>query len=166
MQINYRAAITLLISLSLLGGAFYWGYATSSNKWSEKWLKRDADDLQASLNFAAEQSRIERERNNRVEQIQKDAENESNRLNADLVRSRAESGRLQQSIRTAIGQLRSGTDTAVTGSGKNARAVGVLLSDLYAEINHRSNELAGEADRYYLAGLTCNRQWEAVRGAK
>lgn len=162
----YKNIILAILSLALLGGVFYWGYSTSNDKWSTKWLQRNADDLQADLNFAADQGRIEKERQRHVDEIQKNAEMENRRLAANAARARAESDRLQRSIETAIQQLRSSNDTAIIGSGQNAGAVGVLLSELYGEINRRSNELAGEADAYYLAGLTCNREWEAVRGVK
>lgn len=162
----YKNVIILAISLALLGGVFYWGYSTSNKSWSAKWLQRNADDLQADLNFAREQGRIEKERLARVDEIQKNAAGEKARLAADLARARTESGRLQQSIKAALEQLGRGNDTAVIGSGQNAGAVGLLLADLYAKINQRSTELAGEADAYYLAGQTCNRQYDAVRAVK
>jgi len=162
----YKNVILLILSLALLGGAFYWGYSTSDNKWSLRWTKRNADDLQADLNFTLDQRRIELERQHHVNEIQKNAEAESARLAADLARSRAESGRLQRSINAALDQLRDGNTTRVIGSGQDASKVGVLLAELYAEINKRSTELAGEADAYYLAGQTCNREWDAVMGVK
>lgn len=162
----YKNIILAILSLALLGGVFYWGYSISNDKWSAKWIQRNADDLQADLNFAADQGRIEKERQRHVDEIQKNAEMENARLAAAAARSRAESVRLQQSIKAALEQLGSGNNTAIVGSGQNAGAVGVLLAELYGAINQRSTELAGEADAYYLAGLTCNRQWEAVRGVK
>ena len=162
----YKNIILAVICLALLGGAFYWGYSTSNKSWSLKWTQRNAKDLQADLNFTLDQRRIELERQNHVNEIQKNAEAESARLAADLARSRAESGRMQRSINAALDQLRDGNTTRVIGSGPDSSKVGILLAELYAEINKRSTELAGEADAYYLAGQTCNREWDAVRGVK
>lgn len=162
----YKNVILLVISLALLGGVFYWGYSTSNKSWSAKWMQRNADDLQADLNFAREQGRIEKERLARVDEIQKNAEMENSRLAANAARARAESDRLQQSIKAALEQLGRGNNTAIIGSGQNAGKVGVLLAELYGKINQRSTELAGEADAYFNAGQTCNLEWEAVRGVK
>lgn len=162
----YKNIILAAICLALLGGVFYWGYSTSNKSWSVKWLQRNADDLQADLNFSLEQSKIERERQKRVDEIQKNAEVENRRLAANAARARAESDRLQQSIKAAIEQLESGNNSTIIGSGQNAGKVGLLLAELYGKINQRSTELAREADAYFNAGQTCNLEWEAVRGVK
>jgi len=162
----YKNIILAAICLALLGGVFYWGYSTSDKSWSVKWLQRNADDLQADLNFSLEQSKIEKERQRRVDEIQKNAEVENARLAANAARARAESERLQQSIEAALQQLDSGNNSTIIGSGQNAGKVGVLLAELYRKINQRSTELAGEADAYFNAGQTCNLEWEAVRGVK
>lgn len=159
----YKVAIILAISLALLGGVFYWGYSTSSSKWALKWSQRDAADLAAAKKFTDEQRRIELKRIADADELQKNAESEKNRLAALLATSRGNAGRLQRSLEDALDVLRSGSNSPLNTSSPDAGKVGLLLADLYREINQRSTELAGEADAYYNAGLTCNKQWETLR---
>ena len=160
----YKTALALILSLALLGGVFYWGYSTSSDKWSAKWVNRDKADLAAAKKFTDEQRRIELQRIHDAEQLQKDAEDEKRRLAAAAAAADSSRRRLQQSIEGAIAILRGGGNPTLNTSSPDASKVGSLLADLYREINEQYGAMAVEADGYYTAGLTCNKQWDKLRG--
>lgn len=159
----YKTAIALILSLALLGGVFYWGYSTSSTKWSAKWEKRNAEDLAKAKQFTDDQRKIELQRIHDAEQLQKDAESEKRRLAAAAAAADSSRRRLQQSIEGAISILRSGGNPTLNTSSPDASKVGSLLAELYREINEQYGAMAIEADGYYTAGLTCNKQWDKLR---
>jgi len=135
-------------------------------RWERRWNQRDIKDQQALIDFTAEQRRIELKRQADAEQIQKDAQKEIDRMAALRAAADRNSERLQQGIANAIAQLqreRGEYSGAGTGSPTGA-STGNMLTQLYREIDATAGELAAEADRARRAGLTCERQYDAIRG--
>ncbi|QGJ86762.1 endopeptidase [Enterobacter phage ATCEA85] len=75
------------------------------------------------------------------------------------------------SARNAADRLRRELDRATTIAKQHAAAVGVssdsgtladLLADLFDQSVQAGNELAAEADRYYIAGERCNIQYNRL----
>lgn len=54
--------------------------------------------------------------------------------------------------------------TGVKSSGDSARKAVGLLAELLREIQDAYRTTAAEADRYYLAGMTCQQQYNSLRG--
>lgn len=56
--------------------------------------------------------------------------------------------------------------TGTQSSGKTTREVVVMLTQLLDESNDAYRRTAEEADRYYSAGLTCERQYDSLSNKK
>lgn len=156
-------AVMLLI-VAVAAGGFVWGSSSKNDEWQLKWVARDASDLQADLEFTAQQRRIELKRQGEMDAIQKKAAADlaTARSNTDLARS--ESGRLQRGITVALEQLRqSGSGTGVAAGSSSGGKTGLLLAELYREIDEAATRYAEEADLAHAAGLRCEAAWDALR---
>lgn len=154
----------LLVLAAIVAVGFVWGSNNKNDEWQLKWTARDASDIQADLAFTAEQRRIELRRQGEMDAIQKKAavDMANARANTDL--ARAESGRLQLGIAAAIEQLRqSGSGTGVATVSSSGGKAGLLLAQLYREIDEAATRYAEEADRAHAAGLRCEAAWDALR---
>ncbi len=153
--------------VALAAGCFFWGSAMKDNQWQAKWAARDASDLAASLDFTTQQRRIELERQGELDAIQKKADADLAVAAANTDRARIESDRLREGVEKALEQLRGGGQlTGTAASSKTRDATGVLLAQLYREIDTAATEYAGEADRARAAGLRCEAAWDAVRNRR
>ena len=132
-------------------------------RWQARWDQRDLNDQKALTAYQAQKAATERARQDEIDRIQEDAQNEINRLAALRAAADRSSERLQQSISATIARLRAGQAASTTGSGQAGDSAGLLLTQLYAEIDRAAGEYAAEADRARAAGLTCERAWDAMR---
>lgn len=135
-------------------------------RWQERWDKRNLADVKAKADFDNQKRDYERRRQDEVNQIQKDAQNEVARLAALRAAADRNSDRLQQQISAAITRLRAGqpaTDAAGRQAGDSA---GLLLTQLYREIDATAGRMAAEADRARAAGLTCEAVFDSMRKPK
>lgn len=69
-------------------------------------------------------------------------------------------------LRTELGRIRQLANhyTGSQSSGNSAREAVVLLAELLNESQDAYRRTAAEADRYYLAGMTCQLQYNSLRG--
>lgn len=101
----------------------------------------------------AEKQKIQADAQQRVDVARRDAvdaESSANRLRGELNRIR----------QLAIGY------TGPQSSGKTAREVIIMLGGMLEESNDAYRRTAEEADGYYNAGLTCERQYDSLRNKK
>lgn len=156
-----------IIALAVLAGVFVAGYQVSSHSWQAKWSARDAADSESARVFNDEQRRIEQQRQGAIDAIQRDADAATAKAKNDAARAAAESERLRGGISDAIARLRSGGgDTGAAASSTARDRTGILLAELFREIDTAAGEYAAEADRRGRAGLMCERAWDAMRGGK
>lgn len=143
------------------------GYGIADRSWQEKWEQRDKADAVAKLAFTQEQRRIELTRQAEINNIQREADEENRKADAQLAIAERAADRLQSGIQNAIAQLqqRRGSDTGTTSNGKAGRNSGDLLAQLYREIDSTVGELAAEADRRGRVALTCERSYDAIRNS-
>ncbi len=163
------AGLALLVSaLAWLNVRYFINPAVNAEtaRWKSRWDQRDRADLQAD--YAAQQAReaTQRENQNAIDQIQKDAQMENDRLNANLRAAGAKSLQLQRGIEAAIASLAGRPDTgAASGRAAGKSATGVL-TELYREIDAAAGHYAAEADRARLAGLTCEAAYNQIRNSR
>ncbi|MGL3999868.1 DUF2514 family protein [Pantoea eucalypti] len=163
----WRPLVALLLvavgSLTLLRV----GYGVADRSWQEKWDQRDKADADAKLAFTQEQRRIELTRQAEIDNIQREADEENRKADAQRLAAERAADRLQSGIQNAIAQLqqRRGDDTGTATSGKTGRNAGDLLAQLYREIDSTAGELAAEADRRGRVALTCERAYDAIRNS-
>ena len=69
-------------------------------------------------------------------------------------------------LRTELARIRQLANhyTGTQSSGNSAREAVVLLAELLNESQDAYRRTAAEADRYYLAGMTCQLQYNSLRG--
>lgn len=160
------AAISAAIFL-----ACFWSYqkgrTTEHNEWSSKWMARDLADAQAAAAFTEQQRRIELQRQGAIDAIQEQAQQDIATAQRHAAVAAAESKRLQDGIADAITRLQANSgNTGATISSKAGTSTSSLLAELFREIDTAAGEYAAEADRARLAGLTCERAYDAVRATQ
>lgn len=143
------------------------GYGIADRSWQEKWDLRDKADVESRLAFTQQQRRDELARQAAIDKIQREADEENRKADAQRVAAERAADRLQSGIQNAIAQLqqRRGSDTGTTSSGKAGRTPGDLLAQLYREIDSTAGDLAAEADRRGRVALTCERSYDAIRNS-
>lgn len=102
----------------------------------------------------------EQRRNAELQKIQADAQQRIEAARNDAVNAAAKSGRLRaetERIRK-LAERYTGTKPASVPT----RKVIVMLTKLLDESNDAYRRTAEEADRYYNAGLTCQKQYESL----
>lgn len=114
--------------------------------------QKDADEKERQRRDA-EKQKIQADAQQRLDAARNDAiaaESSAKRLRGELDRIR------QLAIQY----------TGTQSSGKTTREVVVMLTELLDESNDAYRRTAEEADRYYNAGLTCERQHDSLSNKK
>ncbi|GEM_PF-1048847 len=144
------------------------GQSNANHAWQDKWDKRDKADAESRLVFSQEQRRTELARQAAIDKLQREADEENRKANADRISAQRSADRLQLGIVEAITQLqqRRGGDTGAASSGKVRPVSADLLANLYQEIDATAGELAEEADRRGRIAMTCERAYDAVRNSR
>lgn len=115
---------------------------------------------QAIAEQKATDEQEEQRRNAELQKIQADAQQRIDAARNDAVNAAAKSGRLRaetERIRK-LAERYTGTQPASVPT----RKVIVMLTQLLDESNDAYRRTAEEADRYYNAGLTCQKQYESL----
>ena len=115
---------------------------------------------QAIEDQKAADKKEEQRRNAELQKIQADAQQRIDAARNDAVNAAAKSGRLRaetERIRK-LAERYTGTQPASVPT----RKVIVMLTQLLDESNDAYRRTAEEADRYYNAGLTCQKQYESL----
>lgn len=156
--------VACVAAVGLMAGCFYLGYHSSDKSWQLKWSQRDAADIKAEKEFTEQQRRIELQRQGVIDDIQNEADKQLAAARTNAARADAESERLRAGINSAIARLQSGGHDTGAPSGSPARdRTGLLLTELFREIDVAAGEYAAEADRRGIAGLTCERAYDSMR---
>lgn len=105
----------------------------------------------------------ERRRAIELERVQRDAQNEIERIAADAAVAGSAAVGLQRELATVRRRLAACSST--TTGGATTRNTGVLLTDLLSEMERAGRELAAEADRRGVAGRACEAAYSALRSS-
>lgn len=108
--------------------------------------------------------REEQRRDAEKQKIQADAQQRIDVARRDAVDAESSAKRMRWEL-DRIRQLAS-KYTGTESSGKTAREVIIMLGGMLEESNDAYRRTAEEADRYYNAGLTCQRQYDSLRNKK
>lgn len=164
--IGWRGYAAAALAGALMAGGAAWviqgwrGAAELAAEVAARALERDAQ-AQATI-IAVEAARTEeRRRTAAVENARDDAKKQAAAAAADAVVARDERDRLRAHANT-LARAAAGRDPAVAiGSPAGAAAVDLLAYMLGRAID-RAEALAGIADRARIAGLTCERTYDAL----
>ncbi|NYT76660.1 DUF2514 family protein [Alcaligenaceae bacterium] len=156
--------IAWLVLVAAAAGATWlvqgWRYGTKIATMQADQAKAVAASVQAARDIELQRTAaVENERDHAVEQ------NEA--LAVDLADSAVASNRLRDEIAKLRARNASLLATATSGSQSkpDTDPIGVLAVVL-GELNDRAGHVGEFADRLRIAGLTCERTYDAVRGAK
>ena len=147
-----------LIALVLLGFGVGWNW--NGSLWESRYIALGAAWAEAR-EAAERQARSEEARRAAaVEGIRRDAKNQSEQAQADAAAADATADSLRQQL--AERTRRASADTCSDAGSQAARSTLILYSELLDRADARAGELAAEADRRRVAGLACERQYEAL----
>lgn len=162
---NRKDWIALL--LVFLAG-FATGWAADRYKNALSWSQRDNADLSAETRAWQKKSTTETTLNTKNEEVEKNAQHELESARRDRGLADNAADRLRAEIDGIRGKLRESNaarDTAVDGQRQATARYAVMLADVLERADKRAGELAAVADDNRIRGLTCERQYEALRQA-
>lgn len=126
--------------------------------------RHDAGYAKAVAEQKEADKREEQHRDAEKQKIQADAQQRIDVARRDAVDAEFSAKRMRGEL-DRIRQLAS-QYTGTQPSGKTTREVVVMLTQLLDESNDAYRRTAEEADRYYNAGLTCERQYDSLNNKK
>ncbi|MFP2504621.1 DUF2514 domain-containing protein [Buttiauxella gaviniae] len=172
MKTRYQLLIIAFVfsALGCIGYALHHnGYESgkfdSNRDWKLEWAKRDAKDL-LELAGRQEQERSEEQRHqNQINQVTADAQTQLDKARLDAANAQSAADKLQLTIANIRRQL-AASETSKLSAIANASATransGVLLADVLSKSVERNQQLAATADEWRIAGLACERSYDAV----
>lgn len=176
MKTRYQLLIIAFV-FSALGGIGYAlhhnGYESgkfdSNSDWKVKWAERDGKDL-LELAGRQEQERTEEQRRqNEINQVTADAQTQLDKARLDAANAQSAADKLQLTIANIRRQL-AASETSKLSAIANASATransGVLLADVLSKSVERNQQLAATADEWRIAGLACERSYDAITEVK
>jgi hypothetical protein len=156
------AAVAGLLVGALAGGTGAWWVRGQS-------ADREAAELREGLAVAREAAvsdalRLRQAQERAVEQVQSDAQRTAAAARRDAAAAADLAGRLREHvIRLAIATA---ADPPTAASGTATGGSGLVFADVLGGAEARLRALAGYADQARIAGLTCERAYEAVRATQ
>lgn len=167
-----RSLLCYLLGAALVGSILT-NCATHNRLQAERLAHQTTRAQHAELVSAADRLRAQTEASRRqAEQELRDAQEahaqEVKALHFDLDRARArvavESGRLRDAARAAVEQARAQCAAATAAELRQAASdpIGVL-ADVLGRADERASVLAEIADRRYIAGRACEREYDRAR---
>jgi len=146
-----------IVALALSFGAGVW---TSSMLWQNKWDERDKADLKSQAAREATNRKTELLWSSKIDEAREDAYKKALQNQKDAGAANAASERLYDAARRVV---RTACPSApITGGSPPEGTPVVVLADVLARINETAGELAAAFDQSYLAGITCERSYDAV----
>lgn len=163
---GYAAAVA--VGALAAGGAAWtaqaWRYTAQLSEVRADYAKEQAAQAKATV-VAIEAARDEeRRRIAAVEIARDDAQKQAAAAAADAARARDERDRLRARANTLARAAVAEQPALADGSPSGAAAVD-LLAYMFGRAVDRAEALAGIADRARIAGLTCERTYDEIRGS-
>jgi hypothetical protein len=166
---NWKPIAAFVLAGLLLWGVHHNGYESgkfnANRDWNLKWAKRDAQDL-LELAGRQEQERTEEQRRqNAINQVTADAQTQLDKARLDAANAQSSADKLQLTIANIRRQL-AASETSKLSSAASSSSARATATDMFAQLLIESDRAAGEyaaaADRARIAGLTCERSYDAV----
>ncbi|MFK3794702.1 DUF2514 domain-containing protein [Pseudomonas sp. NPDC088444] len=147
-----------------LSSAYSRGDAAADLRWNAKWSDQQA--LQAkALAAATTANRIEEKRRQlAVNEVASDARQQHAAVAADASSADAAGERVRdQAGKLAAGASCTPGDSGIAERGASATRAAMVLSDLFQRADKRAGELARAYDQARIAGLACERSYQALQ---
>lgn len=150
-----------LIALVLLGFGVGWGWQGA--RWESRYSERETEYAEARAAAERQARSEETRRAAAVEGIRRDAKDQIEQAQADAAAADATADSLRQQLAERTRRATQGAGACPGGSPTTATLL--LYSELLDRADARAGELAAEADRRRVAGLTCERQYDSLQAA-
>lgn len=122
-------------------------------------------DIDNQAREASEKARaIEQQRQRDIDQVRNDAQKQIQVAAADTADAQSAADSLQLEVSKLLASRAALNSRVATGSA-TIRDLTAVLADLRQRADQRAGELAAAADASRIAGMACERSFEAVRGA-
>lgn len=176
MKTRYLILIIAFV-FSALGGIGYAlhhnGYESgkfdSDQAWNIKWAKRDAKDLLELAGRQEQERNEEQRRQNAINQVTADAQTQLDKARLDAANAQSAADKLQLTIANIRRQLAASETSklsAIANASATRASTGLLLADVLSKSVERNQQLAATADEWRIAGLACERSYDAITNTK
>lgn len=160
----WRQLTVALLLLALYTAGYQQGANTSERRWKLRWSERDIAQAQLTATLEANNRAEEQRRYAEMEQVTQHAEQQLAALRDDAAAARTAAERLRHTVaQLQRGRGDTGKDAGSGNAGASGGAGCAVLADVLAESVERNQQLAAEADRRRIAGLACERAFEAMK---
>lgn len=153
----------MLVIAAVLYGAYHHGETVADERWKLKWADQQALQAKGLAAATTENRTEEQRRQTAVNQVGNDARQQQAVATADAVGADAAGKRVREQAGklAAIASCTTGDPGAAQRSETATRAA-MVLSDLFQRADKRAGELAKAYDTAQLAGLACEKSYEAL----
>ncbi|WP_048639114.1 DUF2514 family protein [Brenneria goodwinii] len=169
LKIYWKPLTLITLVAFLIWGFSHWRYTTglddANAAWQHKWGQRDIADATALAKRQSDERQEERRRQEAINAISTNAQREIEQAQTDAANAQFAADGLRGTIATIRRQLAASETGCIsaTAAASAARAsTAILLADVLQRADDRAGELAAYADRARVAGLTCERAYDAI----
>jgi cell division protein FtsN len=172
MKLRYQIVIAAFL-MSLIGGVIYAihhnayesGKFDSNQAWNLKWAERDGKDLLELAGRQVAERTEEQRRQKEADKVAKDAQTQLDKARLDAANAKSAADKLQLTIANIRHQLAASETSklsAIASASATRANAGVVLADVLSKSVERNQQLATTADDSRVAGLACERSYDAV----
>lgn len=143
------------------------GEQTERLEWQAKWSRQAAELADAKAKNLELVREEEQRRQDEIEKVRRDAEQDIARAEADAAAANTVAGSLREQARRLASRASQCAGNPGTAQGGQAAGQSALvLADLLSRADARAGELAAAYDRARAAGLACERAYDALSATK
>lgn len=165
IKANWQRLLTVVLLLLLMGSCYRLGRIDERDSWEVKWAGRDVADAKALAQREVAERTEEQRRQQVITRITENAQQQITAARADASSAAVAGDRLQQTVRQLQRRLHESEASGNTSTARRGKATSrqcSVLTDLFIESVERNQQLAAEADRRRIAGLACERAYDAL----
>lgn len=165
-----KAALAAGIGFAILAGAVYGGWwlrdlqaDRQDAEWQSRWDKQVADLAEAKAKATEEARNEEQRRQAAIHEVNTNAQFKIDQAQADAAAARATANSLRdQAKRLAAAAGKACSNPGAANAGTAASTTSMVLADLFGRADQTAGELAAAYDRARIAGLACERTYNAL----
>lgn len=153
----------ILIAVALLGSN-YLTYQYVDNQWKLKWQEASVDALKSTLELQKGELDKQKQIVDTLTEVNQNAQERNIQINSELVDANESVSLLKQKLNSMSSSGKSGDSASAIRSAANAATDRLVLSQLLANCAERYKRMAETADRSRAAGLSCQEQYNKIKG--
>lgn len=153
----------LLITIAMIGSN-YLTYQYVDNKWNVKWQEASVEALKSTLESQKGELDKQKQIVDTLTEVNQNAQERNIQINSELVDANESVSLLKQKLNSMSSSGKSGDSTSAIRSAANAATDRLVLSQLLTNCAERYKRMAETADRSRAAGLSCQEQYNKIKG--